>query len=295
MVESTNNELNEVVNISRNIFQLYNKLSYIEIKYGKDSEEYKKISSYIEMLAEVENDYFDAVFKNKKNFSLIKRFCGDFYNRKTLNPFQNFFCTMEKDNDSKTYTKRTASRIQSEVELRANYTNLSNEFNLNILKNYVLLLDKYISDSQNRKMKNRLIKEKNNIVSSNRSLECWYLGFEKNNMKCSIIDNNIIESYLLGLGLEDFISFKQDYLSFFCRSIINHVLLCEINNFDRIISEIRLLAVLLDMDCVTLGMNYNNFQHLIKQRRFQNVNSDFVEGSFSKCPELVKKKMNFKF
>ena len=67
VVENTNNELNEVVNISRNIFQLYNKLSYIEIKYGKDSEEYKKISSYIEMLAEVENDYFDAVFKNKKN------------------------------------------------------------------------------------------------------------------------------------------------------------------------------------------------------------------------------------
>lgn len=294
MVESTNNELNEVVKISYNIFQLYNKLSYAEIKYGKDSDQYKKISSYIEISAEAENEYFESIFKNEKTLSIFRKFWDESFSRRTVNPFQNYFCTLEKDKDSKTYTKKIASRVQSELELRVNYTYLSNEVNLNILKNYVLLLDKYISDCRNRKMKSKLIKEKNNIISSNKSLESWYLGFEKNNMKCSIIDNNIIESYLLGIGIEDYITFKQDYLIGFCRSIVNHILLCQMDEFDKVIGEVRLLAVLLDMDCVTLGMNYNSFQDLITQRGFKNQNSDLVDGSFSKCPELVKKKNNYK-
>lgn len=113
MVESTNNELNEVVKISYNIFQLYNKLSYAEIKYGKDSDQYKKISSYIEISAEAENEYFESIFKNEKTLSIFRKFWDESFSRRTVNPFQNYFCTLEKDKDSKTYTKK--NRFKSTI------------------------------------------------------------------------------------------------------------------------------------------------------------------------------------
>lgn len=74
MVESTNNELNEVVKISYNIFQLYNKLSYAEIKYGKDSDQYKKISSYIEISAEAEMSILNLFLKMRKLYLYLENF-----------------------------------------------------------------------------------------------------------------------------------------------------------------------------------------------------------------------------
>ncbi len=292
-MESIGNELNKLITISSNVFKLYRKLSYAEVKYGRDSEEYKKISSYIEMSVEAENEYYDSLLKNKKTLSLFRKLWDESYHRNVLNPFQNSFCTLESNNDSKKFNKNIASRALSELDVRSDNKFLSSEYNLVILKNYVLLLDKYISECNDKKLKSKLINEKNAIIFSNKSLECWYLGFEKINMKCSIVDNNIIQAYILGLGLEDYISFKEDYLSYFCRSIINHFLLCKIDDFDRIKSEIRLLAVLLDMDCVTLEMNYRYSQELTNQKGFQNGDFDFIDGVFAKSSELVKKKKNF--
>lgn len=292
-MESTNEELNKALNTSCNIFSLYEKLSYAEIKYGKDSEEYKKLSSYIEMSAEVENEYFDSIFRNEKTLSSFRNFWDESYSRKTLSVFQYSFCTMDKDDDLEKYIRMFSSRLQSEVDLRNDNKYLISDFNLIILKNYVLLLDKYISDSKDNKLKSKLIKEKNNIIYSNKSLECWYLGFEKSNMKCSIVDSNIIQAYLYGIGLEDYITYKEDYLSYFCRSIVNNVLLSNLDSFDKIKAEIRLLAVLLDMDCVTLEMNYANYQVLFNMKGYHNCNSDFVDEVFAKCPELAKKKKNY--
>lgn len=286
-------ELNKVVNNSYNIFLLYKKLSYAEMKYGINSEEYKKIASYIEILQEEENNYFELIFKNRKTLSSFKMLCDETFCSKTLNPFQNFYCTMESGAESKSCLKRVISRVQSDIDLRFEENNLLKNLDLNILKNYVLLLDGYINESKDKKVKYKLIKEKNNIISSNKTLEGWYLGFKKKSIKCLVIDSDIIQAYLLGYELEDYITFKEDYLSVFCNSIINHVLLSYVSSFDKLKCEIRLLAVLMEMDSFTLDVNYRDYKDLENKDGYQNGDFKFVDSVFAKCPELIKKKNNF--
>ncbi len=297
-------QFGKIISYSDNITKLYLKLCDAEYKKGKDSAEYKKLISYIEMAVDYENKLLEKVFEDSSVLSLFKRYMTIEGSKRLLER-----CNSDYDLAFSIYNSEANDKYDSLIEGNSTFISrdlfLKDEyefFGKNILKanilylinlkKYVLLLDEYINNAKNDSVKKFLIYEKNITLSKNRALESWYFNFENNDLQCMLVDSDGIAAEMLDISEESFYNLKINHFYSMCDDLIS-VILMKSDDPDEVkmLYEISLLASMLNMNVEALNCSYSTFKDEIKSdtEEIDEKSIEQVEDIFSKCLKLSKK------
>lgn len=294
----------KLISYSDSITRLYMNLCDVEYKYGRDSEEYKKYVSYIEMAVDYENRKIDASFNDTSVLSLFKEYMSMQGAKRLLERFNNDFSLSQKlfyasENDKyDELIERRLTMVPREEFLQNDFDNFgksilrTNTFYLAFLKTYLTIMDDYINSTNDEKMKKFLIYEKNMLIANNRSLESWYFGFDNSDLEGMLVDSDYISAYKIGIPIDTYRDLKSFYFfglctDFLCLAIMN----CDDIEEVRLIYELNILASMLNMDVKSLNFSYSVVIDELKNNKdkYNDEIIDYVEGIYSKSLKMSKK------
>lgn len=303
-----NEEFDKMISLSNKISSLHINLSRVEYEKGKDSLEYKKLVSAIEMSKELENDYISNITKDTSVLPLFKKYAISKNCKRIIEKFKNEAELAKKELFSKSnerYDELLEQRkinIPREKFLKNDYDNYGIKllttiiFNLLSSKTYIELIDDYIEQSDNEDIKKALIYEKNLTLSRNEQLENWYFGFT-NDLDALFVESDIIMANTLDKPLENYQNLKNNYYVEICDEMIRYILESPYNTKDiKTLYELNILALLLNMDVQAITNSYKLFQDELEVNPYSYEDSaiNFVNEIYSKSVPLAKKYKNNK-
>lgn len=229
----SNNIIDELLNLSKNIMNLYVKLSDTEFRYGKESEEYKKIVEAIDLSVEYEEELKEVITSEENEQLLLEFFSAvkeeaDSRNMGIMENDSTLFLPILKAETSREFDKIYAAGfrvfpkkayMKREYESKVMPGNVKSYLTLLEQKKYVELLDEEIVKSNRLDDKYSLIKEKNAIICRNPSIESWYFnGFRRTE---SLLDDDESIASMIGIPVYKFREAKEDYFTGLVREMEN--------------------------------------------------------------------------
>ena len=226
-------QLNSWQKLSSNIVELYNRLVEEELLFGKDTEQYKKIVSYLELCLEEEKEFDDKIdinstffqegiefMKEKESFSADRIKARKLRNvthaiarcNQLLEDFYKLFRESLYDNELANNIRSTIYGIRNtSIDLILSVIFLSKQ-ELNILE----LIDKELEKEMDIDRKRYLLFFKYDILQNNGALESINFDFGYN-YDINYVINDDVCSILFKISSSDF----YDKISLLARNSLN--------------------------------------------------------------------------
>ena len=267
-----NDELfDNVCTLSDRITKLHDRLSEAEIKYGRESEEYRKIVTAIDLSREYENRLITEIFNDSSVIAEFNKYMEDNSCRvlqerisTDLDLSKDLFYAMANERyDEKMENQEMVPPrhvfLEAEFDKHGKRVIGNNLFNLLHIKKMLLIIDEYIARTDDKKMKAFLITKKNTLLNENKLAESWYFGLS-DNLDALTVDIDSFSADYLGLGQREYFHLKNSFFDALAHDTVELImrenpLLPEV----KITYELYFLAALLNMDIGYYNFNYKNF------------------------------------
>lgn len=264
----------KTVETSNKIEDLYQELADIELKYGKDSNEFIMLAKVIESVSLSEN--------NNLNYFLSSPYV-DYYEK--------YISSIGCD--------RLVDKINNNIELSKkeddefiNHKLYKKIFNLIQSKKYVNVLDLYINKEKNKEIKKFLIDEKYDIIQRNSLIEEWY--FKSSNLICMLVESDFLVSLETEINEKDYVSLKNNYYSSVLSKFLDLIYVDELDYMDKLIYETNIMSLLLCMNSEYTFKNLCEMKDDIRSCFASFDTNKFVKSMYTKYLKLEKKtKINY--
>lgn len=296
-------QFDNAINTSNQIDKYYEELKNVELNLGTNCEEYKKVLAKIDCALDCEKQKLNDIFidpsvlvlflkyvKEKKCKRLLSKFVNE-YNLAELIFYADANDTYDKIIDYFDVNISRDKYIKNEISKNGNKIKFKSVYYLMLSKMYLKLVDEYLNNCTDLKMRSFLIDMKNKSLESCNELENWYFGFEQSNDSL-LIESDFLLADSFNMQVDNFEIIKNNHLFSMVKKMIELALQksCE-SEETKMYYEINILTILLSMEILTLSDTYLYFQKIMEytKGKYDEDAVSFVDSLFSKCPELAKK------
>lgn len=190
----------DILEVSKQINELYEKLYNLEINNMKDSSEYYNLLNYLKTTINIENklynntcvgankakSWFDYILNNKVPENLLSNFESIILQKYDYNEYRRMLNFLDKKYETEEKTtiqnlpielSKMFDKLKKEFDDRIDisyvdlYSILYFELNKDIIKTYISILKIYINQEKNKNVKNKLIKSIYDIAFISKNLE----------------------------------------------------------------------------------------------------------------------------
>lgn len=226
-------ELSRWIVISEIISNLYDELSQTELLYGRESREYQKVAGDIQRNLELENEIEKEFFENSVDlYNIIVSFLERIDNLPGVKMATGrIISRLERDYGLQcdVFTDKQNKQVESifgqnhffpDAKERAldNIQKIIVDGRVNIFINIICrilgerkmltLIDEEFEKEPDEKIRETMIRFKNDAIAKNKDLEQWYLGLG-NSVDMYLIDDDEIMANFLQISSEDYTARKK--------------------------------------------------------------------------------------
>ncbi len=296
-------QFDNAINTSNQIDSYYDELKYIEYSEGRNCEEYKKVLNKIKCALDYEKQKLNDIFIDPSVLVLFLKYVKERDCKRLSSKFVNEYNLAElifyaETNDTYDriidYFDVDISRdkyIKNEIIKNGNKVKFKSVYYLMLSKMYIKLIDEYLKDCKDLKMRNYLINMKYKSLETCNELENWYFGFEPSN-DALLVESDFLLADSFNMNIDNFEIIKNNHLFSMVKRMIDLALKKSGKSEEnKMYYEINILTILLNMEIFTLSDTYLFFQKIMEysKGKYDENSVNFVDSLFSKCPELIKK------